>query len=211
MIMSSIKNPSVGPSEMARPSHIVGFHLLAVIASREILKMEKWKPVVGYKGYYEVSSLGRVRSLSCIKKGCWGSSYKKKGRILKPAPIKGYRTVTLSVNSKHKTIKVSRLVAFAFHGKPPKGKPYALHNDNNSLNDCAKNIRWGSPQDNMDDKVRAGNHCGENVGNKLKESDVIEIRKMIDKGIKQIDIANKFGVNQTQISKIKLRKSWKHI
>ena len=46
---------------------------------------ESWKPVVGYEGLYEVSDLGRVRSLDRVVKGKRNSKWERKGRILQQA------------------------------------------------------------------------------------------------------------------------------
>jgi len=74
---------------------------------------EVWLPVVGYESTYAVSSLGRVRSV-------------RANRDLKQASSgRGYRTVTLCVDSRPATRYVHHLVAAAFHGERPSGHPRA--------------------------------------------------------------------------------------
>jgi len=76
--------------------------------------LENWKPVVGYEGIYEVSSLGRVRSKD---RKVWNGRvyYDKKGRILKQSKTTtGYWKVELYKNRKKKSKKVHRLVAKSF-------------------------------------------------------------------------------------------------
>ena len=76
---------------------------------------EIWKPVVGYEGLYEVSNLGRVKSLSRID----SRGHKIKERILSIKPDKdGYSRVYLYKNGKRETKKVHRLVAIVFIPNP---------------------------------------------------------------------------------------------
>lgn len=75
---------------------------------------EEWKPVVGYEGLYEVSNLGRVRSLDRMS---WnGKSYwLQKGKILNPGfDMYGYKYVNLYKNCNGKKYYIHRLVASAF-------------------------------------------------------------------------------------------------
>ena len=46
---------------------------------------EIWKDILGYEGFYQVSNLGRVRSVDRIVKGKFGSIQHKKGVMLAPA------------------------------------------------------------------------------------------------------------------------------
>ena len=83
------------------------------------LYREVWKPIVtdkeDYTGLYEVSNLGRVRSLD---REVWSGSnwYTKKGQIMKGSVDKnsGYTSIVLYKNGKDKTYRIHRLVAFAF-------------------------------------------------------------------------------------------------
>lgn len=68
--------------------------------------MEIWKDVPEYEGLYQVSSLGRIKSL--------GNDKKKKEKILKAGETKGYSQVILSRHKQLKTIYVHQLVAMAF-------------------------------------------------------------------------------------------------
>lgn len=81
----------------------------------EQIEEEIWRDVTGYEGLYEVSSLGRVRSLDKIVNGKCGSTRLLRGRVLKPAKDGGgYLFVKLSKDNKVAMFKVHRLVAMAF-------------------------------------------------------------------------------------------------
>lgn len=79
---------------------------------------EVWKDVKGFEGLYQVSNMGRVRSLDRdIVTTCRGTVHTRhyKGRIIKPkyAPA-GYQEVTLANSGQHKRIQIHRLVALHF-------------------------------------------------------------------------------------------------
>lgn len=95
------------------------------------MKIEIWKPVVGYEGLYEVSNWGRVKSLKFGKE-----------LILKPCTNNcGYLHVVLSKNNKQKNFYVHRLVAQAFLPNPH-NYPCVNHKDENPLNNNVENLEW---------------------------------------------------------------------
>lgn len=115
------------------------------------LNGEVWKDVVGYEGLYEVSNMGRVRSVKRIvnstnPRQTWKTINE---RILKPAPYGhtpkcgGVRHlgVALHRNGKQKTEKVHRLVAMAFIPNP-NNYPIINHKDENPHNNRADNLEW---------------------------------------------------------------------
>ena len=113
---------------------------------------EVWLPVRGYEGLYEVSDLGRVRSLDrssvCIRHGK-PVTQRWKGRILKPAPSgnTGYLTICLQNNGDCVTAAIHRLVAEAFVPNTKKEKTVDHINDVKTDNRAA-NLRWLSLGDN---------------------------------------------------------------
>lgn len=97
---------------------------------------EIWKAVVGYEGLYEVSNLGRVKSLP--RNGTCMSE-----KILKYSIDKGYRQVILSKNDKRKSAKIHKLVAMAF--LPNENNfPCINHKDENKQNNDVSNLEWCS-------------------------------------------------------------------
>lgn len=112
--------------------------------SNEELQSETWKPIIGYEGHYEISNLGRVRSLK---------SYHgfKPGRILRYGSEKsGYLKVELSLNSTYKTHKVHQLVAFHFIGPRPSPQHEVNHMDGSKVNCRADNLEYRTKKGNME-------------------------------------------------------------
>ena len=108
---------------------------------------EIWKDVVGYEGYYQVSNLGRVKSLDRIS----SNGRKIKGKILstKVNTPPYYPRVSLSVNGKMKLVQVHRLVAQAFVYNPdPEHKTQVGHKDESRTNNRADNLEWVTPKEN---------------------------------------------------------------
>ena len=108
---------------------------------------EIWKDVVGYEGYYQVSNLGRVRSLDRIA----SNGRKIKGKILstKVNTPPYYTRASLSVNGKMKLAQVHRLVAQAFVYNPdPEHKTQVGHKDESRTNNRADNLEWVTPKEN---------------------------------------------------------------
>ena len=98
------------------------------------MKEERWLPVVGYEGLYEVSSLGRVKSLNYHRTG--------KEQLLKHKKSgSGYFQVQLWKNGKDKWMLVHRLVAEAFIPNPY-NLQFVNHKDENKLNNCVENLEW---------------------------------------------------------------------
>ena len=104
--------------------------------------IEEWKSIPGYEGLYEVSNLGRVRSLDRYVKTCYEAYKLHKGKILSPAKDKnGYLKVHLCYNGKHNIIRVHRLVAQAFLLNPD-NLPEVNHKDEDKTNNSVDNLEW---------------------------------------------------------------------
>lgn len=127
---------------------------------------EIWKPVEGYEGLYEVSSLGRVRSLDRYD----SNNHYRKGRILTLRTDKyGYLDVLLSSNNKVKRYKVHRLVAEAFIPNPD-NLPQVNHLDEDKTNNRVENLEmctakynsnYGSRKDRVrNSRIKNGTYTG---------------------------------------------------
>lgn len=115
---------------------------------------ERWMPVVGYEGHYEVSDLGRVRSLQRL--GIRGQRVRERYLVVTPN-LNGYLRVALYRGGQSRSFNVHTLVATAFLGPRPDGHE-VCHKDNDRANPAASNLRWGTRSSNLLDVVRAGHH-----------------------------------------------------
>ena len=92
-----------------------------------------------YSGIYQVSNLGRVRSLDRID----ANGHRLKGKIMQYKPGKsGYILVNLHKNGTHKKFQVHRLVAHMFIPNNDKTKKIVNHKDENKSNNCIENLEW---------------------------------------------------------------------
>ena len=98
---------------------------------------EIWKDVVGYEGLYQVSNLGRVRSLERIAR----NNHKIKEKILTPQLINGYLCVHFRKNNSSYTPLIHRLVAQAFL-QNPNNLPQVNHKDEDKTNNNVSNLEW---------------------------------------------------------------------
>jgi hypothetical protein len=75
----------------------------------------------------------------------------------------GHLRVGLRRDNKQHTRYVHRLVAEAFHGAAPEGKPMALHRNDDKTDNRAENLYWGDAADNMKDMLRNGIHSSSGI------------------------------------------------
>jgi len=170
------------------------------------MKTEKWKPVVGYEGTYEISDRGRIRSLE--RTLCDGR--RMKGKALKPwIHSEGYSYIYLCRDGKPKGKFIHRLILEAFTGPCPDGME-CCHNNGDPLDNRLKNLRWDTRSNNEKDKVLHGtDNRGENNWNaRLCELDIWLIRNCDGT---QRQLAEFFGVSQVLVGLIKLRRRWAHV
>lgn len=118
---------------------------------------ERWLPVAGYEGLYEVSNLGRVRSVDrWVDHGRNGGHQRRlHGRVIRQVPCGAYRHVSLSKEGRVWVTYPHYLVLTAFVGPRPEGQE-CLHGALGQGDDSAVNLRWGTPVENRADMTRDG-------------------------------------------------------
>lgn len=172
---------------------------------------ERWVTVPSFPAY-SVSDRGRVRREALIFAG-GGSTRVPTGTLKQRALPLGHLQVTLSVHNRPKTVLVHRLVAEAFLEPPLPGQDCVCHRDDDPSNNAPSNLFWGTRTDNSADKVKKGRQAkGERVASaKLTKLHVLEIRERVDRGENQYELAETFGVTQSNISMIASRRTWRHV
>ena len=157
---------------------------------------EHWKAIIGFEGLYEVCKDGRIRN--------------NKGKCLKQfKSYNGYYKVGLYKNKKRYNQTVHVAVLEAFNSKRPEGL-VCCHTDGNSINNHISNLRWGTQKENIRDSVNQGTHvkgerCG---GSKLKELEVVLIKKLLNHKIPQRKIGKMFKISQRSVLFIKQGINW---
>jgi len=174
---------------------------------------EKWLPVPGYEDLYEVSDLGRVRSLDRTGPAPRGVGKRShQGRILSPYPNKsGYSQVSLWSSGKIRKRYVHRLVAIAHIGPPPNGEMSEVnHLDFNRANNMVDNLHWATRKENIQYSSVKGRLYGEVSGNsRLTQAQVNRIKELgLGGKTTQKTIARMFGVSQGAVSMVLRGETW---
>lgn len=174
---------------------------------------EIWKAVVGYEGFYDVSNLGRVKSL--FRMVPWNGTMRPiRERIMVGGNQNAYRSVLLRKDNAFKTFSFHRIVATAFIPNPL-NLPMVNHKDGNKLNNRLENLEWVTLKQNAEHASKSGlmnSMNGEtNPKAKLSENDVQTIRQEFSIGACRQELASRYSVSRTCIRSITTRKTWRHI
>lgn len=140
---------------------------------------ELWKPIKGYEGYYEISNLGRVKSLErYVKQGKFIRHVKEsfKNEHLNP---NGYPCVTLCKNRNSRNFCIHLLIARAFIPNP-ENKSQVDHINTNRKDYRIENLRWVTPKENSNNKLTL-KHCKENTYSKESIAKRLATSKIKDK------------------------------
>ena len=175
---------------------------------------EVWKDIPNYEGLYQVSDLGRVKSLPKKWIGGKGAKRSHNGKILKSGRNeKGYLSVVFYRYNTKITRKVHRLVLLAFIGESN-----LQCNHKNGIKDDNKleNLEYCTRSENMKHAFRLGLSKGRKGIDhhmcKLTEKEVFEIRDLYSSGLfSQRKLAGIYGIVQVQICDIIRKRTWKHI
>lgn len=158
------------------------------------------RAIKGYEGLYAITKRGEV----------W-SQYK--GAYLVPVRTKfGYFRVDLHKEGKGTLFLIHRLVLIAYVGLDLE-RPQCNHIDGNKGNNCLDNLEWSTRSENQQHAIRTGLREGvkgeQNHLSLLSEDDVLSIRG--NKDLSQKELALKYGVDPSNISKILGNITWRHI
>ncbi|MFB4347725.1 NUMOD4 domain-containing protein [Bacillus sp. BR_7] len=147
-------------------------------------ELEVWKDIEDYEGKYQVSSLGRVKSLDRIVRRSGNHERIQYGKILKLIlnSVIGHLQVGLYIEGKVKKCNVHKLVAETFINNPG-NKPEVNHIDENKTNNTVINLEWCTRKENE-------NH-GTKKLRKTKNTDYEFIRLKKSKVVIQYDISGK--------------------
>ncbi|MHA1961093.1 MAG: NUMOD4 motif-containing HNH endonuclease [Candidatus Thorarchaeota archaeon] len=172
---------------------------------------EIWADVANFEGYYQVSNLGRFRSLD-RKVKCRGEGFRSvRGKIrenLRPNRD-GHVQIELRKENKPIYCYLHRLVLETFVGKCPEGLE-ARHLDGNGVNNRLDNLVWGTKKENQNDRKAHGTDCcGERSNHhKLTEE---QARKIKYTNLSLSKLAKEFGVCYDTAYAIRTGRNWRHI
>lgn len=177
---------------------------LILLSEFQKTEIELWRPIAR-RPDYEISTLGRLRSFRRDKAGRVRDSEINRH---------GYRQFVFTRNNQRQAVLVHRMVARAFLPNPL-NLPEVNHKTFVKADCRLGNLEWMTRGDNVrhaarylpPTEVRGSKHGR----SKLKESDVLSIRKKRSNGERSQDIASQFGICKSTVNQVVARKIWTHI
>lgn len=158
---------------------------------------EIWKDIEGYENLYQVSNLGRVKSLG---NGNARNPNFQKERIMKARDNKGYLQVGLSKDGKKKRYQIHRLVAIAFI-QNPNNLPQVNHISEDKTNNRVDNLEWCSAKYNINYGTRNKRMSESLTNNPKRSKKVICVQTgVIYPSVRQVE--RELGFNQSNISSV---------
>lgn len=175
---------------------------------------EGWKDIPGWEGFYQVSDLGRIRSVDRrIPKSVGDGCRLMRGKVLKPGIYKnpGYSRVNLSRPGRTQWFDIHFLVLLAFVGPRPEGME-CRHLDGVRMNSGLSNLCWGTSKQNQGDRRGhgTGNQGSRNHFSKVGEKEVFTIRQMAGNASRG-EIARKLGLSYGIVSDVVAGRTWRHV
>lgn len=178
-------------------------------AEKMAQEIEEWRSIVGYEGFYDVSSNGRIRRL---RKTMGSLDIPFETPLIKAQHFNGmYMRVGLYRNGKGVTKDVHRLVMEGFVGQCPDGKEVG-HLDGNGKNNRLSNLAYITAKENQfHRKLHGTYHIGEKVHNaKFTNAQVRRIKALKGK-ISATKIAKELNVSPSTIQRIFKGDRWNSI
>ncbi|MBK9285209.1 MAG: hypothetical protein IPM51_12990 [Sphingobacteriaceae bacterium] len=181
------------------------------------LKNEKWK-VISFKGKkpsvtYAVSNKGRF--------GVKQANGKYEARSFKPQ--NGVYRYNFKINGEQRTLFVYKEVAKAFLANSSSKKTMVIHKDHNYLNDSAANLKWVTPEEHREHVTFSPNavksrkkraFTKSHTSKVFNEKSILAVKKLIWDPKRKLtfkQIAEKYGVSEMQIYRIKSGELWFHV
>ncbi len=157
------------------------------------MSIEHWKDIEGFEGLYQVSNLGKVKSLK--RKTYSRRRYKEHPeRILKDnVDAHGYVYYFLYKDGKAKRYKGHKLVAHAFIPNP-NNYPFINHKDENKANNCVSNLEWCTPSYNLNYGSRSQKYMKPVI--MIDSKSQKEIKRF--KSLKQVE--DEMGISHSKVS-----------
>lgn len=170
--------------------------------------MEKWKDIAGYEGLYQISNMGRVKSLE---------RFKPNGQIV-PEKIKtpsaksnNYLALQLYKNNKPKNCYIHRLVAEAFIPNP-QNKETVNHINGDKHDNSVENLEWSTYTENNHHATQTGLNGTEHMRNKKGSMRILqydENMNLIAEYPSMREAERQTGIDCASIS-LGVRKGWKY-
>jgi hypothetical protein len=173
--------------------------------------IEKWKDISGFEGKYQISNIGRVRSLDRIT-----NNRQFKGAIKTPqiSNTGYYRVHLCTENRKTKPFSIHRLVATHFLPSIG-GKNVVNHIDGDKLNNRLDNLEWVTISENTKHSYDTGlqimGRSEKNPASKYTEGQIREVKKLSKMNYSRKHISEATGVSRAMIHSVLKNKSWTHV
>lgn len=172
---------------------------------------EAWLPVSGFDGYYEVSNMGRIKSLARTIDCIDGSQRRYREKIISvKGMMRGHPLALLCRDGRSKSYRVNRLVAIAFIPNP-ENKPEVNHKNGITADNTVKNLEWNTGQENTLHGRRVLGMCvRERHGQaKLTMDKINEARELRKLGMSYPELGRRFSVSHVAIRNALIGKTWR--
>lgn len=157
------------------------------------------KPIPHYPGY-QADSCGNI----------WSFKRNLSGKKMKLRLNNNYWEVELCRFGKRHYHGVHRLVCSAFHGEPQRGQE-TRHLNGNTTDNNPQNLSWGTPAENMKDRIRLKTQVGSANGNAKLTASIVQTIRQRSATESRIKLSKVYKLDPSTISNIVLRKTWRHI